>query len=113
MPKKISSKIKQTRTTHDAWKMVTAHLAQKNCLIKVDFKKLHSSNTDNERANALISAAVTAAQLGVSPKTLANWRALGTNGPQFTKIGSRVFYRQSAINAFITSQSAQSTSEFV
>lgn len=37
---------------------------------------------------------------GISPETLATWASRG-GGPRFIKIGSRVFYLQSDLDAFI------------
>lgn len=45
--------------------------------------------------NYLLNTKETAAYLGglISPKTLANWRSSESNpGPQYYKIGNRVFY---------------------
>jgi hypothetical protein len=40
--------------------------------------------------------------IGVNPKTLANWRSLGT-GPRWRKVGKLVFYELSEIQKFIAS----------
>jgi predicted DNA-binding transcriptional regulator AlpA len=45
-----------------------------------------------------------------SPRTLERWRATGT-GPAFVKIGRRVGYRQSAIDAYLQKQTRQHTAE--
>jgi predicted DNA-binding transcriptional regulator AlpA len=42
----------------------------------------------------------TAEWLGVSPNTLRWWKAQGT-GPRSFKIGRRVYYRQSDLDAFV------------
>jgi hypothetical protein len=44
-----------------------------------------------------------AAYLGVSEKALANW-ASGKKGPRFVKVGGRVFYHLSDLDAFIRGQ---------
>lgn len=41
-----------------------------------------------------------AAQLGVAPKTLENWRSIG-RGPRYVKVGSLVRYPQSEIDAYL------------
>lgn len=43
-----------------------------------------------------------AADLQVSVKTLANWRALN-QGPAFVKVGSRVRYEPAAVEAYVAS----------
>ena len=47
---------------------------------------------------------------GIAEQTLAKWRCYGT-GPEFVKIGKRVFYEESALNAFIDERRRSSTSE--
>jgi len=44
-----------------------------------------------------------AKQLGNSTRTLARWRRLG-EGPAWTKIGPRIFYRESAVRKWIERQ---------
>lgn len=43
-----------------------------------------------------------AAQLRICLKTLERWRVLG-QGPRITKIGRRVYYRKSAVAAWLAS----------
>ena len=45
-----------------------------------------------------------------SPRTLQRWRQTG-DGPPFVKIGGRVFYEESALEAFIQSRTFRSTAE--
>jgi hypothetical protein len=47
---------------------------------------------------------------GVVVGTLAKWRCFG-EGPEYVKIGSRVFYEQSALDSFIEERRRRSTSE--
>lgn len=51
----------------------------------------------------LRTVAETGEQLRVASITLARWRAAGT-GPNYTKVGRKVLYRQSEIDAFITAR---------
>jgi hypothetical protein len=51
----------------------------------------------------LIPDAEAAEILGQKPDTLAVWRCKGT-GPAFYKVGRRVFYTRSDINAFVVSR---------
>ncbi len=51
----------------------------------------------------LYSAAEAAELIHVLPSTLAGWRCSG-RGPRFTKIGKKVFYRQSAMQAWLKAQ---------
>ncbi|NQW89643.1 helix-turn-helix domain-containing protein [Curtobacterium sp. VKM Ac-2861] len=48
----------------------------------------------------LVSDVDVAALLGVSPKTLANWRSAGI-GPSYFKVGGRVRYDQAVILAWL------------
>lgn len=47
-----------------------------------------------------------ASLLYVGKRTLDNWRSLG-KGPDYVKIGRRVFYKEADIRRFIESQSVQ------
>jgi hypothetical protein len=47
---------------------------------------------------------------GIAVQTLAKWRCLG-GGPEFVRIGARIFYEQSALDAFIDGRRHRSTSE--
>jgi hypothetical protein len=47
---------------------------------------------------------------GTATQTLAKWRVYGT-GPEFVKIGKRVFYEESALDAYIAERRRRSTSE--
>jgi hypothetical protein len=49
-------------------------------------------------------------QLRSNPRTLERWRTTG-DGPAFTKIGRRVVYRRSALEAFIERRTQQHTTE--
>lgn len=53
-----------------------------------------------------------ARMLGVSTKTLANWRTSGVMPLPFVKIGSRVKYRSSDLQVYLLNQSHRSTSEY-
>jgi helix-turn-helix protein len=52
-----------------------------------------------------------AAYLGVKPQTLAVWRCTGRYDLPFEKIGARVRYRQSALDAFRARRTYTSTGE--
>ena len=54
------------------------------------------------RQESLAKASEVAAYLGgeFSEKTLANWRSAG-KGPEYVKVGGRVRYRWSAVNAWL------------
>jgi hypothetical protein len=62
-------------------------------------------------AQALVPARKAAEYLGVSQKTLANWRCSGTRGLQYVQVGSRILYRQRDLDDFILSSQKSSTSE--
>jgi|GEM_PF-3296534 len=49
--------------------------------------------------------------LGVSPRTLSNWRCRG-GGPDYVKMGSKAIrYRLNALNEFIDERTQNNTSE--
>ena len=58
-----------------------------------------------------IDAPKAAALLGLSTNTLAKWRLTGA-GPRYIKLGRRVVYRQSDIEAWVAGQEFRSTSEY-
>lgn len=59
----------------------------------------------------LMPPAAAAAYLGgIVVGTLAKWRHFG-NGPEYVRIGSRIFYEKSALDAYIASRRRCSTSE--
>ncbi len=55
---------------------------------------------------SLLTPRQAAARLQLSPGTLANWRALG-QGPPFFRVGSRIRYRASDIDAMVVSASEE------
>ncbi|WP_331374252.1 helix-turn-helix transcriptional regulator [Sinorhizobium chiapasense] len=59
----------------------------------------------------LISADEAANILNISPSTLAKMRLSGAS-PRFVKLGRRVAYRPSDLEAWIAAQSFNSTSEY-
>lgn len=59
----------------------------------------------------LISAEQAASILNISPSTLAKMRLSGVS-PRFIKLGRRVAYRPSDLEAWIEAQSFQSTTEY-
>lgn len=64
-----------------------------------------------EEAESLVPAAKAALYLGISQKTLANWRCSGTRGLQYVQVGSRILYRQRDLDDFILNSRKSSTSE--
>ena len=59
----------------------------------------------------VIDAGETAKLLGLSTSTLAKMRLYGT-GPAYSKLGRRVVYRLEDLEAWITANRFQSTSEY-
>ncbi|RWX13459.1 DNA-binding protein [Rhizobium hidalgonense] len=72
---------------------------------------LHIGDPAGNIAQALVPARKAAAYLGVSQKTLANWRCSGTRGLPYVQVGGRVLYRQSDLDDFIMNSRKLSTSE--
>jgi hypothetical protein len=58
----------------------------------------------------LISAAVLAASLETTERTLSEWRIRGT-GPAYIRVGRSVRYRPEAVDAWLLSQEHSSTAE--
>jgi predicted DNA-binding transcriptional regulator AlpA len=58
----------------------------------------------------LLSEREAAARCGLSPRTLEGYRTSGT-GPAFCKLGRRVLYQPSALDAWIASRLRTSTSD--
>lgn len=50
----------------------------------------------------LLTAVETATRLGISERTLANWRSLG-RGPRYGVLSTRVRYRETDVDAFVAS----------
>lgn len=73
------------------------HIPQTNC------------NTTTEPT--LLTPKDAACVVGVSPKTLANWRVSGVHELPFVKVGSRVRYRSNDVHTFLIKASKQSTSD--
>lgn len=63
--------------------------------------------------NALIPPLETAKQLNVTTGTLATWRYTGRTDLPFVKIGRKVMYRQSDINAYLERHTFQHTGQEV
>jgi predicted DNA-binding transcriptional regulator AlpA len=61
-------------------------------------------------ATELLTDAEVAELIGVKPKTLARWRWKG-QGPVFRKIGRKVRYARSDIEAYIAGSARRSTSD--
>jgi predicted DNA-binding transcriptional regulator AlpA len=59
----------------------------------------------------LIQSKDLALMLDISPKTLERWRYQGT-GPQYKKIGRRVYYALSDLEDYLEKQTFQSTAEY-
>jgi predicted DNA-binding transcriptional regulator AlpA len=61
-------------------------------------------------ADDLIAPTSAAQELGVTTKTLSNWRVAG-KGPGHYKIGGKVMYRRVEIRAWLAQQRRTSTSD--
>jgi predicted DNA-binding transcriptional regulator AlpA len=51
-----------------------------------------------------------AERIGLAPKTLDNWRSLGT-GPPFYKLGGRIVYDDAEVDAWMAKRRRTSTSD--
>lgn len=68
------------------------------------------SNERNEKPIMCARAKVSQYFSGLSPKTLANW-SCEKRGPQFFKVGRKVFYKLSDLEEFMTQNPIQTTGE--
>ena len=59
---------------------------------------------------ALHTQSYAAEYLGQSERTLERWRVTGA-GPEYVKLGKRVFYTEAALSAFVERSRRRSTSE--
>lgn len=64
----------------------------------------------NDLLNAMMNTPTTAERVGVKKNTLELWRMQG-RGPKFVKVGRRVMYRVSDVEAFLDANTCQSTSD--
>ncbi len=59
----------------------------------------------------LIPPVVAASYLGgIAKQTLDKWRCVG-GGPEFVRVGSRIFYEESALDTWLNARRRSSTSE--
>ena len=61
--------------------------------------------------NPLLDTEALAAELGIHPITLAQWRLVDGKGPAFVKVGRHVRYRRSDIEAWLNDQTRTGTRE--
>lgn len=66
--------------------------------------------TAQRSRSVLLPPTDTAKRLNLSTSCLAKWRLIG-HGPEFLKIGGRVFYEEGALESWIASCRRRSTSD--
>jgi hypothetical protein len=66
---------------------------------------------DNLSRRKLLSAADAAEFLGMAGATLARWRLTG-EGPEFVKVGNRIFYRRPALEQYVSERTFPHTSAY-
>lgn len=73
----------------------------------------HSSPNRKRRycSSELVGTKEAAVLVGLSPKTLENWRSKG-GGPRFQKSGNRCYYRVRDLEAYLAANTFGSTSEY-
>lgn len=98
-----------SNSTNDIWFKFTEALIQ-----ALSDKNLATYKTDDKpkkRSPALLNSRQAGKLLGLSPKTLANWRVQGF-GPEYRKIGGRCLYQRQDVMKFRRSCRATSTSAY-
>lgn len=109
MPKK---KYRRERELNEALKNLILHIERVTGLrVLLSDPTADADPSPATAQGRLVAASDAAKQLGVSAKTLANWRTPGTANLPFVMVGGRVFYRQSDIDAFVKGSTILSTSE--
>ncbi|MCL1598076.1 MAG: helix-turn-helix domain-containing protein [Actinomycetia bacterium] len=58
----------------------------------------------------MLTTSELAVKLGTHERTLANWRVSGS-GPRFVKVGTKVRYRRSDVDAWLESRTVDNTTE--
>jgi hypothetical protein len=73
---------------------------------------IHSDQvrSPNPSSTRLFDPEEASAYLRVAKQTMARWRCYGL-GPRFVRIGGRIFYDASDLDAFIAARKFQSTAE--
>lgn len=68
-----------------------------------------SASATQIQIDQFLTAAQAADLLGIKPSTLAAWRCLRSDGPPFSKVGSAVRYRRSALIEWVQARTSRST----
>ena len=93
----------------NALSVIVKFATRNSKLLQADIGNLFSNHTTTNNGD-LYSAKEAAAYLGLTPKTLANWRVAGVVDLPYIRIGSRVFYQRADLVCFISSRKRTSTS---
>jgi hypothetical protein len=101
---------RKKRALTEAIQKLNDHLQTRFDLPPIGGSEFCHESQDRQQADSLVTPATAANRLGLSPATLANWRVSGTSGLPFVRVGSRIFYRQTDIDAFIRANLKTSTS---
>lgn len=101
------------RKLAEALQKLNNHLACRFGIPQSAIPRAGGDDASAERAGLddLMSAAAVARYLGLSTKTLANWRSSGLADLPYVQVGSRIFYKTCDVNAFVARASKRSTSE--
>lgn len=97
-----SKRKRAARIRSAVFRFVQAVNEQENTKIQINRKR---------QPRKLVNAKQAGRLLGLSPKTLANWRNLGS-GPAFFKVGGKCLYLRKDILSFATDRKFASTSGY-
>ena len=79
--------------------------------VQIMAQKAEPPSVIKDGIDRLLSTKQTANILHLSTSALAKWRVYG-GGPAFSKLGRRVFYRQSVLDSFIAANTYPHTSAY-
>lgn len=110
MAKRPSTKYRKQRELYAALVKLNEFVARRfNLPVPAELAPTESANGPSPEA--LVGPSKAAKQLGISTKTLANWRSSGVTGLKHVQVGGRIFYRQSDLHEYVSRNVKGSTSE--
>jgi len=116
MAKKPDNKSEQP-SLEQLYLSLTEHLVRKYNMslsfltTQTDSAREHPLPSTNYELDHLLTSEQAAGVLGLSPKTLANWRVQGIENLPYRKVGKAIRYKYGDLLAFIDLQKRENTSQ--